>query len=507
MIFNYLPPPIEIPQGSWCAILTAGNEEIDIEAGKAVPCFPNFFVSGVWDGDFKDGDFSNSNFPCCTGAKLINENGQSYVKFSTPTHMLESIYLIPKGDKLFLSNSLPFVLERARANLSTYYLDYQRDMCSSLFGIDNQIESSPLADGVRIYYHRCCDLVISKDLKIKKINRDSGLSFSSYDDYIDKVRTILNKIKENATDNLRPVKYGMITTISRGYDAPATSALVKEIGCDTAFTFNKPEHYASDCGTEIAKVLGYYEIIEGDADKYLERENLDEAEDIVTGDLGPGLLGGYKECFRDKLMFLGTRGDSIWEKNHANVNNKLDFTVGNTLQQNSHSYSEMCFDINSVCIHLPMIGADRWKEISEISKSKEMAEFSMNNGYDRPIARRIVEEKGVARDCFGQKKSGMGVSYHFYNLKRILKRMSPAAAFSLKCFKKSFRYNHLEMLKLKKRFYMNELPFYLNYIMARTHVPIRFKEEEKYISSPQSVILLHWSVDVIRKRYRKPLIE
>lgn len=424
------------------------------------------------------------------------------VKFSTPIHLLEAIYVIRKHNAIFLSNSLPFVLSRADANLSADYMDYQRDLCSGMFGLDCQIESSPLSNGLKLEYFRCCNLIITPNLEIKKENRCSGLEFKSFDDYLKKVRNILSLIKENAKDPGRIKPYGMLTTISRGYDAPATSALVKEIGCDRALTFNRPEHYAADSGADIAKILGYGTIMECDAFKYKEENNLDEAENMVTGDVGPDLLGCYRNEFADSLLFLGTRGDSLWERDHANVNDRQIFTAGNTLQQCCHSDSETCFEVNAVCVHLPMIGADRWSDLARISIGKDLKTYSTGNGYDRPIARKILEDKGVDGKMFGQKKNGMGISYHFDSFSRIKRKMSPAAAASLSEFKSRFKYNRSKMLVQRLKFYYAEMPAYLNYINAKLHIPVSFKKRERYYSSPHSTLLINWSINVIKKRYK-----
>lgn len=381
-------------------------------------------------------------------------------------------------------------------------MDYQRDMCSGMFGIDGQTTSSPLSDGLRLEYFRGCDIVIYPNLEITKENRTSGLEFNSYDDYLAKVRDVLTRLKANATDPARVKPYDMLTTISQGYDAPATSALAKEIGCNRALTFNRPAHYIDDNGADIARKLGYETIMECDAFKYRSDTDLNEAENMVTGDLGPGLLGGYREELADSLLFLGTRGDSVWEKDHLNVNDRQDFTVGNTLQQCSHSYVETCLALNTVCVHLPVIGVDRWSDLARISKSKEMEQYSTGNGYDRPIPRRILEDKGVDRKMFGQKKNGMGVSYHFDSFARIRRKMSPAAADSLTDFKRNFKYGRRKMLAHSIKFYYSEMPAYLNYLAAKLRIPITFKKKERFYSSPQSVLLLHWSVSVIKKRYQ-----
>ena len=48
------------------------------------------------------------------------------------------------------------------------------------------------------------------------------------------------------------------------------------------------------------------------------------------------------------------------------------------------------------------------EQIGRISNSTEMAPWSVGGSYDRPIARRFLEESGVPGDLFGVRKQGSG---------------------------------------------------------------------------------------------------
>jgi hypothetical protein len=56
-----------------------------------------------------------------------------------------------------------------------------------------------------------------------------------------------------------------------------------------------------------------------------------------------------------------------------------------------------------------------------------MKKWQLNNNYDRPIPRRIIEEAGVPRELFGLNKHGAGFIYKYDWLKIIKTRMSKAA--------------------------------------------------------------------------------
>ncbi|MCM1141799.1 MAG: hypothetical protein NC453_24780 [Muribaculum sp.] len=496
MKFNYIVNA-NIPQAAWCLIMHKRCESVDVELGQTVPHNDNFFFSGVWDGEFSAGDFINASFVCGTGAKL--EWGG--VRLCASTHLLESIYIIETHEKMFASNSLSFVLKRSECKLDFNYMDYQRDMCSSLFGSDKQVASSPLADGFKIEYLRGCTATFNKNLECAISELKSGLKFSNYDQYISKIRGVLNRLETNAKDEARIKPYGLYTTISRGYDATATSALAKEIGCDRALTFSRPKAYSEDNGTEIAQRLGYRDIIEADANKYLTDCNCIDAENMSTGDLSAAVLNAYKDKFANCLLFTGARGDSLWERNHINVNDRQDFTAGNTLQQASHSMVEACLEMNAVCVPVPMIGADCWTQLAAISQSEEMKPWSVCENYDRPIARRIVEEKGVPREWFGLDKHGMGSSFHFDTYAHMKGKMSKSAGKSLDNFKKTFKQSWIKRMFACARFYFNEFPIYFNYIARRLKLKIRIKSHNKHISSPLSPLLINWAIMEMQKRY------
>ena len=56
MEFNYTIKK-NLPPLSWLAIVSENCDTIEVVAGSTVETFDSFFASGVWDGDFKTGDF------------------------------------------------------------------------------------------------------------------------------------------------------------------------------------------------------------------------------------------------------------------------------------------------------------------------------------------------------------------------------------------------------------------------------------------------------------------
>lgn len=165
---------------------------------------------------------------------------------------------------MYLSNSLTFVLEVSGSELLTTYKQYVADMESILYGLkfDKLVKRSPFVAGRELRYLRCCIATIDKSLNIKESIRKSSLTFDNFMDYKQKVQKILTEIKTNATDALRKHPYGMISTISRGYDAPSACVFAASVGCGEVFTFCDKLY---DDGSQIAKILRYKKIYRVDS--------------------------------------------------------------------------------------------------------------------------------------------------------------------------------------------------------------------------------------------------
>lgn len=60
-----------------------------VTCGTGVEIGDSFFVEGAWDGLFKEGTFTNTDWFCGTGG-VITQNG---IIFSTPTHVTSGIFM------------------------------------------------------------------------------------------------------------------------------------------------------------------------------------------------------------------------------------------------------------------------------------------------------------------------------------------------------------------------------------------------------------------------------
>lgn len=504
MKFNYIVKHT-LPPLSWLAIVSNGREVIDVYTGNAVETFDDFFVSGAWDGDFEIGDFDKCNFACCTGARLQD----SRISFLTPHHLNACIFSIKMSDNiLVLSNSVSFLLAITGDRFDPDYYEYDSDFCIEFLGKRNMkppfFSNTKLLNKSILNIYSYAKVSVDINLSVTIERRHTSFRFNNFTDYRQALSDTLHKLKNNVDSRLRKCNYGMIATISKGYDAPTCATLSREIGCEEVFTFNRPDHYKNDCGTEIAKKMGFKVIHECDGDFVKSNEEYIEAADFASGDSG-GMLTfeGHKDLFKNKLLFCGFQGDEFWGIDHLPYEN-LQYPI---VISNSNSY-EVFLETNTILIMIPSIGAEHAKQLYNISLSDEMKPWRMGVKYDRPICRRIVEEAGISRDMFGQLKVGSGYCLHFDTFKSMKKKLSPLSYLSLREYSRKLKQNPLRKIRAYSLFFLYNIPVYLPYLLSKFHISFSMKPwVNHHLSNPLSTTYIMWGVDHMTKRYKDAFSE
>ena len=379
-------------------------------------------------------------------------------------------------------------------------MNYEVDFNTVLNGIEDYKNYIYVLDNnndpkeIQLWYFR--NVQIFEDNHFKVYLKDKEKPFNDFNDYYSRLDNAIGSLCENAKDKDRLNPYGLVTTVSKGYDAPCCATIAKHHGCNMAVTFSPIGKYAEDCGVEIAKTLGYNEIIERDAMGHLDRVDLFEAEYIASGELGSDIsFGNFDDDFRHNVVFSGDRGDSIWARELKIVNDSFRF-VGML----SHlGISERRLWLDYISVPLPLFGASSWTSIQKISQSEEMKPWSLFNNYDRPIPRRICEEAGLDRDSFGIRKHGAGFTLRYDFLSRMKCRISKTAFDKYSHWlKENKRVQLLPTLKYywkMKGTYMNALG-----IKSKT-VPL---SEIAFVANPTIVrYLIPWSSSVLVQKYKE----
>lgn len=490
----------DIPPLAWAIVKDANSPIVKIIHGNAVECRNNMFVAGVWESDFESGKFDEAYSLHGSGAKLSDDS--TYLTICTSSNMQDAVFSVDKAESIYISNSLPFVMSLADISLNADFYDYEYILNSSFFGLDKYTKNIPVG-GADIRIWRRSHIKLMTNELMGGGRYPSSPVFKTFDQYCELMLQTIKGLIENSKSSARKKTYASVTTISRGYDAACASALVRQLGCEKALTFSSPHKYEVDSGVDIARQLGFPQIIEGNGNSYQQNTNLYEAESAAGGDVGCLVsLTAFEDHYRDSLLFLGLKGDCIWDKNASYANSNFNFVhMSIAAEQNPEHF----LNTNTIAINVPLILGDRWEDIYKLSNSEEMQPYSVGGNYDRPVPRRIIESCGVPRAAFGFKKMGAGFTFRFEpTLRAAKKKMSPKSFESLKDFCAHRKHSKVKYIKSVARYFIVNYPFYVAYIARALHIPYKMKEV-KYISSPMSELMIQWGIGMMKSRYSQAL--
>ncbi len=392
-----------LPPLAWCAKLDRALT-IVVEHGPGVDTGPDYFVEGVWSLPFGDTRFSTSEVMLGSGGRV--DSGR--VIFTPTTHTLERLCSLRLGDRLFVSNSLAYLLEATGSRLDIRNSQYEVELLSYLRGYRKAVKTIRLHGGrhVSLHYHE--SFAVDETLTPRSISPPEPPAFPSYHDYIGYLDRTIRRLHDNANAPGRRINYTPLGTISSGYDSPACAVLARRIGCRRALTFAEARvefapmmAVADDSGSHIGERLGY-EVETVRRDDYLEASGFPEAIFLASGNGGDdAVLSGLAGRLRHSLLFTGFLGDTVWAT-HAqdpalSREYRLRFPNGGSMQE---------FRLRVAFVHLPvpLLTFTRHADLERISRSDEMAPWRLGTKYDRPIPRRLVEEAGVPREAFGMEK-------------------------------------------------------------------------------------------------------
>ncbi|MBM6614823.1 hypothetical protein JTF06_07955 [Desemzia sp. RIT804] len=459
---------------TWCMRIEKETLAVQLIHGSKVEITPEGFVEGAWDGEFTEFQFEQADFLMGSGGKRITTTNEEQFLFATPSHTFERLYAIREEKVLYVSNSLPFILVQSDSSLSRHYFNYEKDLNTILNGLQQVKKWIPLAENKRLqlFYH--CNFTVNSQLDITVHQKEAMKPFADFKDYESRLLAALKRLRNNACASERIEGYGLVTTISKGYDSSACAALAREIGCETAVTFDRPIKYADDSGEEVAQQLGYKNILKKDAEAYLENNELLESEFVASGDLGTGIVyAAFEEEFKGNLVFVGHRGDYFWDKNVQDVNDDLrfnDFVFSGTSQAENRLKADYIF------VPIPLYGATQWSSLHQVTHLPEMEPYSVGGDYDRPIPRRIVETRGVERQSFGFKKAGAGFNYRYDNAKRLKMRMSSHSFHSFYTYYLDHKRKPYQNIFPWLQYFWNTKRMYSFILLNRIGIEIPFKD-------------------------------
>jgi hypothetical protein len=117
----------------------------------------------------------------------------------------------------------------------------------------------------------------------------------------------------------------------------------------------------------------------------------------------------FEETLRGKIVVAGALAGVLnhwesWDK-PGNYRQRMRLAPPRV---SGLSNLEQRLRIGSVSFLPMVIAARHLHALDAISRSEEMAPWRIGGSYDRPIARRLIEEAGIPREAFGRHKRGGG---------------------------------------------------------------------------------------------------
>lgn len=414
MIFDLQRNPA-LPRLAWLARLRPGLETIEVICGADVEAGDDWFFEGAWAGDFGAGAFLETS--CFgTGGRI----GPEGVTFAPPDHILDRLILIEHDDGLLVSNSLPFALERAGARLLADTSDYPVWFGNIRHGLtDHSQDTLPLQDGRTVTLWAWHHLHLAPDLTVSSREKMPQVPTTDYSAYTGYLSDQIGAVARNADDPARRSRFKLMTTLSSGYDSTAISALAADHGCRDAITFARTrakmgKAAQDDSGRVAGERLGIT-VHEYDRLGYRQQDGLPEIETLGAG----AEMSAARDRLEGSVLLTGYMGDTMWDREPKAVSTFVYWPV-----IAGHNFTELRLAAGFAHLCVPFIGCRQQPEIIAISQSDEMADWRLNTDYDRPICRRIAEERGIPREAFGLAKRATGV---FFREEGLAATMTPAS--------------------------------------------------------------------------------
>ncbi|WP_298447386.1 hypothetical protein [uncultured Marinobacter sp.] len=410
---------ISMPRLTWFAEYHLSHNRVFITHGKNVEVGKNCIVEGVWDGQYEDFKFEESNHFFGSALKILNDD----LIIVPSTGLVDRIFIGKSSEAYYISNSLIEILARTSSKLDPDH-NYKIQTNTIQNGFKNYTNEYPIIsekiESLQQYFYHPIKLNAKSTIII---NRPKPVEFLSYEHYKSKIKNDLYNIYLNSSSPFRKNKIDLYTTVSKGYDSPAVTILTEDLPIKTAFTSKisnssilgyLSKESINDDGTEIAEKLGL-------SVTYLDFRGIEVDEDelyFLAATTGGPELQFYKvhkileTSDNPSIVLTGYHGDTIWSLSPPKAALTDDILKPGA---SGLTLSEARLKSGFINIPVPMMHARSIVSINHISTSEVMSGWSVGGDYDRPIPRRIVESAGIGRNSFGKKKRAIAT---FYDLPR-----------------------------------------------------------------------------------------
>jgi hypothetical protein len=407
----------ELPKLGWVAAVALDGGSLTVFHGSAVECRDDWMVEGVWDDDFKSGNFHCSENFFGSGIRIEGDR----IYFVASSALVDRLFYCSYGGKILVSNSLILLMVFTGSTLDDNH-NYKMESAAVLKGIrDYNKEFVIIHPRMQKLYQVYHSNIILQNSEISYEIRGVLHEIGSFAQYYELLSQSLARIKNNYESPERKTPLSAFTTLSSGYDSTAVTCLAKNIGVKTCFTGNK-------ASSSIPIWLSRSAVLEdtqpiADALK-LNTVHLDHRWSSISEDelyflaashIPPELIfhslaAHIEKTCKAAVVFTGYHGDKVWDA-HTSGKYLNDQIVRGDIS--GLNLSEIRLKSGFINVAVPFILARNIESIVKITLSTEMSPWRLNNSYDRPIPRRIAESAGVNRHLFGTRKKAVIKDYYY----------------------------------------------------------------------------------------------
>ena len=468
------------PKLAWAAHYRHGHPVVTVFHGGSVEVSAVSAVEGVWPGPFSALEFDATDLFFGSGVRLR----EGRVRFVSSASTVDRLWWFEEAADGFIGNTLPGVLAASGARLDSDYERYRQDLESITRGLGEYRRSFPVTrGGLEVAYWE--DLDFNGDVVTrvaKPYPRRDWSDFAALRQfYLETGRAI----GDNARAAARLTPITPMATISSGYDSPAAAVIAREAGATRAFTISTARAVIprSDSGARIAGCLGLECFVVDPRKSGFHDESYFIAALGWSMDLNISLLPLDAPL---TLLFTGYHGDKAWDRTHGVLN---DLVVRG--DSSGLGLSEYRLHAGILNCPVPFWGVREVARVREIALSAEMNPWVLGNDYDRPIPRRLVEESGVPRGLFGQRKSATTLDDEVY---------WPHTRVALTDFRAYLERRGKPWPAMAAIRWLNQFD---KTLVSRIRKDPRFDWLRLQIAVPQSAYMVDWAVwSLIERRYK-----
>lgn len=419
-----------LPPLAWCACVRPGGDVI-VTCGEAVEAREGpdgWWFEGAWAGDFTS-TRPDGCAGCFGSGGRITRDG---VRIIGPSHTLERVWVLPGATDgqgapcTWASNSLPFLLAASGHALDWSHRFYVHGLHTVVQGEPLAVKSFPLR-GVLAVHTTFGDMIdIDASGRITRVAHAVPREPRNFAECRALLADAMSAIARNAADSARRERYATSVTLSGGYDSPACAVLAREAaGCDDAVLFVRGRSLSNeaqdDDGRPIAAHLGMRATV-FDREAWRTMTNVPEALVLAHGELQDLPFTAMSSHLRGRLLVTGQMGATVFDPWHGATPNPL---FGRT-DYAGCTLGEFRLRTRFIALHLAAVAWVHADAARAIGRSAEMAPWQLaTRAYDRPVARRIIEDAGIARGTFARHKSAVSFGYRSFvgDIRRV---MTPA---------------------------------------------------------------------------------